>query len=203
MSDITPEQVRAFYAHMTQRFAATVKPKATAIEMQAAAQALGVLKAFMQVPDPETFMRHYVTTLGSTVYAPFEPGVAQEAGNWHLWNQISVLTHELVHVEQRRRAATFAHELDYLTSSGRRATIEAEAYRANLELHFWRYGVIDNQPSEYAEYLRAYGCTDQDIAVVRSYLRASAPTIRKGGRIGHVAKVAIDWLEANAPQIKV
>ena len=43
-----------------------------------------------------------------------------------------------------------------------RARFEAEAYRSNLEMHFWRYGTT-TRSRPLAELLHDYGCRPDDV----------------------------------------
>jgi hypothetical protein len=202
MTEPTPDDVRAFCAHMARECRASVRPKADAWEMRAAAAGLHVLGVFgLHVPSAEDFARRYVTTLGRTVFVPFEPGDA--SGPWSLWEQMMVIAHECEHIRQRAMRHLGAFEIDYLTSGALRAQLEADAYRCNMELHRWRFGDVPaGMPHALASTLLAYGCTRADVEVCELHLRSSAETSRRGGVLSHAAATAIEWLDEHAPHLR-
>lgn len=192
MSGLTGEQVRAYFAHMTSTFRAKVSPKKNAVEMLALALAL----SRMGVLDRKDFLENYATTLGRTIYLPFEPGA--ESGPWKLWEQVMVMAHECQHVVQYDRLGPARFGRDYLASTSGRAKLEAEAYRTNLELHHWRTGHVPDAHA-LASVLTNYGCNDADVAFVDQYLRLSSASVLAGAVINRTSSAAIAWLEANAP----
>lgn len=195
MSEPTPEVARAFVAHMAQTFSAVISPKKNAIEMLAVASAL----SRMGVLDRQDFLANYATTLGRRVYLPFTPGEA--SGVWNLWAQMVTFTHECQHVVQYDRLGALRFGRDYLASSSGRAKLEAEAYRTNLELHHWRFGVVSDAHL-LASGLRSYGCNDADIAFADQYLRLSGASVAAGAVINRSTRTALEWLEANAPELE-
>jgi len=199
---LNAQLVRDFYAHMTQRFGARVVPKGSALEMKLAAEFLELGRLFgMELPDRESFASYYVTTFGSTIYTPFKPGEPMDV--WDLWSQIEVLAHECEHVDQKRRRAHGAHELDYLTSTPKRAHIEAEAYRVNMELMVWRYGRLNaDAPHLLARKLKDYGCSVEDVLFVERHLRSSMTSVSNGAVISVAAYEALRWLEQRAPELR-
>jgi len=201
MTEPTAETVRAFYAHMSSRFGATVVPKASSSLMSAAGWGLGALRSLgASVPDAAAFASRYVTTIGSTVYVPYEPG--DESTGWSRWDQIGVIVHECEHVAQRGRMG-LAYERDWLTSTAARARLEAEAYRVQLELEHWHRGYVPaDMPGRLARMLRDYGCSDADVAVTERVLRSSAVSVRQGAVISEAAHVAILWLDEHAPELR-
>ena len=94
----------------------------------------------INVLDKDEFLRRYTTTIGKRIYTPFDVGVPDE--RYDLWRQISVCVHEHQHVEQLLRDGWLKFAGRYLVSSAARAAYEAEAFRCNMELHYWRYGEI-------------------------------------------------------------
>ncbi len=111
-----------------------------------------------------------------------------------------VCVHEHQHVEQYDSDG-WRFMWRYLTSTAKRALYEAEAYRCNFEMYFWRHG---NLPSarKRAEALRHYGCSDRDIAVVEKYLALSSETIKAGGVINRSTRVALKWLNQYLPRLR-
>jgi len=201
MTEPTADIVRGLYAHLAETYGARVVPKAGSSLMSAAGWGLGALRTIgFRVPDPAAFASRYVTTIGSTVYVPYEVGV--ESGPWTRWVQIETIAHECEHVAQRRRMGA-SYEVAYLTSTRERAHLEADAYRCNLELHHWRHGRVPaGLPGVLAASLRDYGCSDADVAVTERHLRASAVSVRQGAVVSEAAYHALRWLDAHAPHLR-
>lgn len=196
MTEPTPATVRAFVEHMLAEYGGKLTPKADAWEMRAAGSLLGALG----ILTAKSFADDYTTTIGSTVYAPFHPG--DEGTGWTRWSQIEVIAHECQHLHQKRERG-LRHEADYLTSSARRAHIEAEAYAVNAALHHWHHGVIESWwPGWRAESLRSYGCSAQDVEVATAHLRMIAGSVRRGVVVSHAARTAIMWLDEHAPYLR-
>lgn len=191
-SDIPADVTRAFYAHMSDRFGASVQPKASNGVMQAAAAGL----ALLGIQSREQFMRDYVTTIGRTVFVPYEVGSAK---TWSPWQQIATMAHECQHIVQHDRAGLVKRALDYATPAGR-TRLECEAYTTSMELHHWHYGSIDGWwMSETARGMRHYGVGEIDQAVMQRHLMAAAPIVRDGGFVTIAATVAIRWLDTHLP----
>jgi hypothetical protein len=191
--ELTPEEVRAFVAHMTSHFEATLVDKGDAKEMKL----VGELLDKLGILDKDEFLENYATTIRSKLYLPFTPGV--EEGNWTLWNQLVTVAHECQHVVQHRRDG-LAYEVGYVTDTSARARHEAEAYLTNLELRYWREGAIPT-PRRFAEKLASYGCTEQDILWAAKYMTLVAETVKLGGVVTEAGAVALDWLDENAPDL--
>lgn len=195
--DIAPETVRGFYRFMRDEYRASVVRKQGEAFMEIAASVLATLRIQQ---SREAFLGGYVTTIGRTVYVPFDVGVD---GRWSCWEQIEILAHECEHIHQQDVTGSLAHGFDYLTSKARRAHIEAEAYAVNLELHHWRYGTIEDwYPRVRAESMHGYGVNDADVAYVRRFLASRAPTILAGGFLSHAGRSAIAWLDRHAPELR-
>ncbi len=195
MTDPTPDLVRRFYAHMAAEYGATVKPKATAWEMRAAGKFLGAIG----IVDAGAFATQFVTTIGSTVFVPYEPG---DDASWTLWSQITTLTHECQHIKQRSLRG-LDYEVSYLSSKAKRSHIEAEAYATNVELHFWRTGSIEPWVIDHlAGHMASYGVSAVDVSVLRKHLEMIAVGARRGVVVSHAARTAIAWLDANAPELR-
>lgn len=150
--------------------------------------------------DPST----YATTTGDAVTAPAPWGsVELTALGWSPWSQISVYAHECMHVEQGHSHGLVEHAWEYLTSPARRVERECEAMRPQLELEMWRRGAVaDWWPRVHAEALRAYLVREDDLRVAERYLRALAPTVRRGGYVSAVGREAIAWLDDHAPELR-
>jgi len=198
MADPTPEVVRDFWAYMSGHYESRVIKRSDALEMKVIAQALRLINAM----DVKTFMTRFATTLGNRIYIPFTVGEVPdaEAEAWSLWDQITTAVHEHQHVYQyHKEGQTFVWK--YLLRSSGRAHYEADAYRCNLEMHYWRYGYVP-AGHKLAELLRAYKCNETDIAVAEKQFNLSSRTIEQGAIINDASRRAIGWLDANAPELR-
>lgn len=192
--DIQPEEVWAFWQFMRERFRTTVVNKRDAVEMQVVAQVLDALG----VQQSSRFLKSYTTTLGRRIYTPFEIGVPR--GGWDLWSQVVVCVHEHQHVVQHDREG-LSFEVSYLADRAARARWEAEAYRSNLELHFWRYGTTPSARA-LAGLLTEYGCRPADVEVAAQSLALSAAAVRRGAVINEATHVALGWLNEHVPHLR-
>lgn len=191
--DIQPEEVWAFWRFMQDHYRTTVVNKRDALEMQLVAQALDALG----IQSRDRFLRNFTTTLGRRIYTPFEVGSPR--GGWDLWSQVVICVHEHQHVVQHDREG-LSFEVSYLADRAARARWEAEAYRSNLELHFWRYGTTPSA-RRIAEVLGDYGCRPEDVDVAAKSLALSAVSIRKGAVINEATHVALGWLDEHVPRL--
>lgn len=192
--DLQPEEVWAFWRFMQERFRTSVVNKRDALEMQLVAQALDALG----VQSREHFLRNFTTTIGRRIYMPFDVGVPR--GGWDLWSQIVVCVHEHQHVVQHDREG-LSFEVSYLADRAARARWEAEAYRSNLELHFWRYGTTPSA-RRIAEALSDYGCRPEDVDVAAKSLALSAVSARRGAVMNEATHVALGWLDEHLPRLR-
>ena len=192
--DIQPEEVWAFWRFMQDHYRTTVVNKRDALEMQLVAQALDALG----IQSRDRFLRNFTTTLGRRIYTPFEVGSPR--GGWDLWSQVVICVHEHQHVVQYDREG-LSFEVSYLADRAARARWEAEAYRSNLELHFWRYGTTPSA-RRIAEVLGDYGCRPEDVDVAAKSLALSAVSIRKGAVINEATHVALGWLDEHVPRLR-
>ena len=94
-----------------------------------------------------------------------------------------------------------SYEVSYLADRAARARWEAEAYRSNLELQFWRTGTTPSA-QQTASVLKDYGCRTEDIEVSAKSLALSAVSVRKGAVINEATHVALGWLEEHAPRLR-
>lgn len=191
----TPDEVRGLWAHMTEHFGCRVINKADAAEMKIVAFALGRLG----ILDSGEFLKNYATTIGNRMYLPFEIGVP--ANGWGLFTQVTIAAHECQHVHQSEQMGLVTYGARYLTSTSQRTLFEAEAYRASLEMEWWRSRTMPN-PAKIAEHLRGYGVTNADVQVATTMLRMAAESIKRGAVINQASSVAIAWLEQHAPGLK-
>lgn len=190
---VTPDVVVGLWDHLRAHYGTTVVTKADAGQMKQLAtllDALGVL-------DRDRFLKEYATTIGRTIYLPFTPGEA--TATWDLWAQLTVAVHEHQHVVQHVRDG-LRFEVEYVIDSSTRARHEAEAYLTALELHHWRHGQVP-PARRFAEKLASYACTEADILWAAKYLTLAAATIGQGGLVTEAGAVALDWLDAHAPEL--
>lgn len=155
--------------------------------------AVGLFLDKLGFMDVNKFMTSYATTLGDRIYVPFEIGKKDKI--YSLKKQVVVCVHEHQHVLQFRKEP-FAFAIRYLADRAQRALFEAEAYRCNMEIEFALEGKVP-KVSGYADGLKSYGCTEEDIKVVEKALRLSKQTIEAGGTTTKASGVALKWLVKN------
>lgn len=191
---VKPETVQEFWQYMQGEYHSNVVAKDKSATMAAVAEILNVL----DIQDRETFLKRYTTTLGRTIYIPFEISVVNEF--YDLWGQIRVCVHEHQHVEQGDRDGWVVFGGRYLTSTSYRANYEAEAYGCDLEMEFWRNPSIDLLAfgDQRADGLRNYGCKQEDIDQAKLVLSLRAGVVAQGGVETRSAQRAIAWLEQHA-----
>ncbi len=185
--EITAEKTRKLWQAMNERYGTTVVPKGRSALMKLA----GVGLQMVRIMDRDTFMNRYTTVLGRRIYPWFELGEGNEED---LWYQIVVGVHEHQHVVQARRDGLLGFSVPYVLSTRRRALIEAEAYRCNLEMSWWRTGKVGD-PMRLANKLHQYGCREADVGAACKYLEKAAAEIRGGQITNEASLFAIDWLE--------
>jgi hypothetical protein len=197
MTAVTPEIVRAFWAHMSDAYESDVIPKADSELMKLVAGFLDVI----DVQDDETFMQRFTTTLHNNIYIPFELGVPS---NYDLWDQIRVCVHEHQHIEQGQRDGWITFGGRYLTSPSYRANYEAEAYGCDMELEYWRQGT-GFDPLSYGtqrvKSLNLYGCKPEHIVQAQQTISIRADMLAQGGVENKATLLAMEWLNEHAPEL--
>ncbi len=193
-AEIQPDEVVSFWRHMQERFGTTTVNKDDAVEMQIIAGVLDTLG----ILDKERFLKSFTTTLGRKIYTPFEVGSANDV--WDLWDQVVVCVHEHQHVVQHDREGR-AFEVSYVADRAARARFEAEAYRSNLEMHFWRYGAT-RRSRPLAELLHDYGCRPEDVEIAAHSLALANVSVRRGAVLNEATRAALDWLDRHVPQLR-
>ena len=199
--DIDPQIVRDYYAWMMALYDAKYVRKDSDPIMEIARQTLCLVGV-----DAGKHWMDYATTdeLGRKVYIPFEPGDGSSV--WSLWEQIAVLAHECQHLHQADEAGvggTIANMAEYVFDTSARTRHEATAYTTSAELHWWRYGVLEDWwLANRAEALRSYGVSDDDVRHIHAHLLSAAATIRRGGIVTHAGKSATDWLNQHAADLR-
>ncbi|QDG51606.1 hypothetical protein FIV42_12865 [Persicimonas caeni] len=185
---ITAETTRRLWSKMNAHYGTIVVPKARSPLMKLAGAGLHLVR----IMDRHTFMNRYTTVVGRRIYPWFTVG---DGSDDDLWYQIVVGVHEHQHVVQARRDGLLGFSVPYVLSPRRRALIEAEAYRCNLEMNWWRTGQVGD-PARLAAKLEQYGCRDSDVRAANDYLENAADEIRAGKIVNEASLFAIDWLEA-------
>jgi hypothetical protein len=149
------------------------------------------------VVDKTSFLTRFVTTLGNTIYTPFTVGTPTP--EFDLWSQIVVCAHEHQHVAQVQQEADLVTR--YLFDPTWRATYEAQAYRVSIALEHWHRGQVpDLDP--YVQAMKSYGLGEDALGFFRRYLELSLYPIQAGDLPDEAAKVAVDWLNQHAAELK-
>ena len=188
---ITSQLVKDFYTAALPKFKAQTVDKSDSDFMRLIASFLDSIG----VMDKDVFLHQYTTTIGAKIYTPYEIGVDGGAGGYGLWNQIKVLVHELVHVVQYHDApAEFM--LKYLLHRSDRASYEAAAYAADLEMAWWKDGK-GYDVKQRAQQLLSYGLKQEHCDYVANYLMIHDDVFRQGGSTSEIAAWAKEWLTAH------
>ncbi len=192
---LTPRLVRDFYRAGLSTYGAHTKNKHDADAMVLTGHFLDLIG----VLDKKDFMDRFTTVLLDTVYTPFIIGVPDD--HFSLWDQISILVHELTHVTQHdaNRASFW---LKYLADKSARAHYEAQAYGADLEMHIWRYGKPYDMRAR-IQSLEHYGLEPEHIDAAYVELQTYADIVwGSDAAISLTAAWAQAWLEEHAPELK-
>ena len=188
MRDITPDMVVGLWDAMSDHYGSTIADKEDSDIMQLAGRALGI----MGILDPVRFMEVYTTTIGDTIYTPFEIGVP--GNGYSLIGQISICVHEHQHVIQwKRKKLRFM--LEYLTDSALRARYEVEAMQCNMEIQWWYNRTLPDIPRS-ALKLKDYNCTPEDIAVAARSFKMISKVVGRGGVSTEASTVALSYLSS-------
>jgi hypothetical protein len=153
---------------------------------------IGLFLDKLGVMNVDKFLQDYATTLGERIYIPFEIG---QEDHTSLKSQVRICVHEHQHVLQYREEP-LSFVVRYLADRAQRAMFEAEAFRCNLEVEYTLTGKVPSVTG-YAEGLKAYNCTAEDVMVVEKALRLSKQTIEAGGITTKAGIVACRWLSKN------
>lgn len=184
--DLSAQDTCAFWDHMCEAFGTRVIQKDQAWEMRASGRVLGALG----VMPREVFMGRYTTVWGRRLYPCFEVG----QGDAHArWGQVVVCVHEHQHVVQFQRQGFGLYAARYMADSRFRASMEAEAYLTQLELNFWRNGVMPDA-ARLANGLESYGCRPGDVRHARRVLEDGARALEGGARgLTRANQWALSW----------
>lgn len=149
---------------LARKYNAKVVAKASSWEMKTAAMFLGLAN----IAHPVDFMSRYATTLGSTIYLPYRPGICPAGSTWSAWKQILNAAHEFMHVLQWR-GGKIEYLWDYTTSTQRRAMIECECYATAYEVCAWAK-VAAPSPYSIAAKLADYACKPENVVEAEARL---------------------------------
>jgi hypothetical protein len=166
----------------------------------ATAKVVGAFLDAISVMDKEVFLERYTTVLHRTIYIPFTLGQPSQYYP-SAWSQLRVLVHEHAHIDQGDRDGWMTYSASYLTSQMARATYEAEAYGADMEMENWKAKRFAQHFDAYAygqqraESLRSYACKPPAIEHAKAILNIRAGIVTQGGVSTRSAKRSIAWLE--------
>lgn len=187
MEQITPELVKEFWKDALVKFDAKSVDKDDSTFMKS----IGTFLDAIKVLDKEDFMERFTTTIFKTIYRPFKIG---DTANYSLWGQITVLVHELVHVLQFEDDEV-GFTVGYIANESSRAAYEADAYSADMEMHWWMYGEIYDIKRR-ASALKHYGLEQDEIDFAASVIESNSLTVQNSdAAVNEVAAWAMTWLE--------
>ena len=168
--ELVEMDARYFLSEMGNRLRGRVIDKTHAVEMQVVANVLDTVRlvAGVKLPDAQTFMRDYATTIGPLVYLP---------EGWDTKTLIEVGTHEFEHVNQFWRgeyggsvgfAAGPSFAYLYLMDEEVRVRAEQRAMRAQWEVRHVVFGDEMPHPSTFATILESgYALSDKGLKLAR------------------------------------
>lgn len=199
--EITGTDVKAFWQYMSKEYDFEIVTKKDAAEMKV----VGWFLDRMNIQKKSVFMERYTTTIclgpWRCVYVPFEIGTGDQK---ELISQIVICAHECQHVVQADREP--AQPMKYLLSDASRAYYEADAYRVNLELH-WFFTKRLLSAEKLASKLRHYSIGAADRRIAEKHLVIAAKVVKRGGVITGVSKETIAWWKekdvSKVPLIKI
>lgn len=191
---LSSDLVKAFWKHMSNLYGTRITNKSDSNFMKLISQFLDIMK----IQDKAMFMNNYATTIGKTIYLPFEIG--EVSGKWDLPKQMSICPHEHQHVQQYLRHG-FAYNFKYLTNSSDRARYEAEAYSTNIDMHYWYTGKLLNA-HDLANKLFNYGCNLADVEMAEKLLKSYSFVTAYGGLTTEASVRAIRWMNDNASPLR-
>lgn len=187
MVNVTSDDVKEFWKYMSKKYKFDIVTKSDAVEMKIVGWALDQ----MGILDKNDFLKKYATTicLGSwrCVYVPFEIG---KGGITQLIAQVETCVHESQHMVQADRDPLYA--IKYLSSDTNRTYYEVDAYRTNMELHYFFTGKLIS-PKAIADTLAAYSIGLADRRIAEKHLTVAAKIVQRGGVVTNSSKVSIRW----------
>lgn len=194
---ITSKDVKDFWKYMARKYKFEIVHKSDSASMKIIGWALSQ----MGIQSKDAFLKRYTTTvcLGSwrAVYIPFEIGRGTQA---QLISQVETCVHEAQHVVQAGRDSF--QPMKYLRSDTSRAFYEADAYRTNMEMHWYFTGKLLSA-KRLAGLLRGYRVGKADRRIAEKHLIIASKVVKRGGVISGVSKNAIRWWNRRKKTTKV
>lgn len=139
----------------------------------------------MGVRKISEFLGRHAITVGNMVYLPFD---LEDDNRTSVLRRVEVIAHELVHVTQSHRDTFAGFGVNYTLSKSKRAHYEAEAFHADIELHYaftgQKYDV-----SKFTNMLGDYRLRWVDKRVVERHLDFVNSYMVKG----HGSNAVINW----------
>lgn len=187
---LEPSDLADFADDMARTFGASYVDKKNSLTMKYVGKFLGLLG----IVDEEQFLKRFATTVGTTIYLPFEPGVITP--DWPLYAQFVVITHELEHVSQFHEEGAYRFCARYLFLKADRAHYEMDAYGCHVELarYFGRKVDFD----DLAANMKSYALDDLDIDVCRVFWTSVDAQAQNGIYTRPSTREAIAWFEKHA-----
>lgn len=145
---------------------------------------------FLGIQKKELFMSKYTTTIGKTIYVPFEVGNEKDLD---LYSQIVICAHEHQHVVQYERLWAIPFICKYLLSKEGRTRLEAEAYRSSIELS-WFYFRETPEPKQIASILLNYGLQQKHVDIATEVLEDAVVEVKRGLLLNDATKAIITLL---------
>lgn len=183
--NLAPVDVVHFAEALRERFDSRYRRKQNSALMQAAAR---LMQAFGYVQSGDTFLNRYATTLGRNIYLPWKIGAADV----DYWGQMITICHEHEHVAQFRSGQL---GLTYLLNSSKRARLETDAYRTQLELEFWRYQRVRLPVDKFLDALRFYKVNRRDLDEAYARITSMIESTNAGVVATKAGQRAIEWLD--------
>lgn len=169
---------------LSRKYKTSYASRKDSLAMRAAAQ---FLTFFGAVKDPSEFLENYATTVGHTIYLPFDIG---DFSKFPEWTQCTTLCHEHQHIVISNRMGSFSYLWNYARSA-KRSMIEAECYATLIELN-WHVKNIHTDPHKLAAVLdNAYSCSSQEIAKVESFLSTVKKKVEAGGFVTEIGQLTV------------
>lgn len=180
---ISPKLVVEFFHWMSQQYETLIVQKEKSWIMKVCAWFLN----FFKFIDRETFMTHFSTTLGHTIYLSFTPGDLYTT----LTTQIAICVHEHKHTLQWN----FLFPFLYLFSQKYRAQFEVEAYICNAEIYYWTTSQTFPVHTIVSTLYRNYKIKGKYLEWARTRLEGANVMLEQGIYINNISRDAIQWLE--------
>jgi hypothetical protein len=183
--ELTPMDISGLWADLVEEFRLRLIDKRDAEEMRF----LGDVLEQLGVMDQQSFLEDYATTIGRSVYLPFELG---DPNSRALLYQAMTICHEAQHGHQHSTKGRSRWAIKYVADPAYRAAQEAEAMTTSCEVYYLLTGGVLT-PERQAEKLTNYALGADDIATVTKRLTSAFRTVDAGGISTAAGKVARDF----------